>query len=97
MDGAAPQVDVEMTPRHPTLDECKIAGRGPDNYPGSPYNSGGLPDTPEERERFEAYLQGHCWYAGIYDEEIRAYDTVTVRCLYGVWRDRGALPTVWGA
>lgn len=76
---------------HPTLEQCEAAGRGPENCPGAPYNSGGLPDTPEERSRFEAYLRGHCWEAGRYDPVARGYDTAHVRCLYGVWRDRGAL------
>lgn len=81
-------------PRHPTIAECEAAGRGPDNYPGKPYEVGGLPDTSEERARFEAYMRGHCWSHGLYDNETRSYDTVQVRMLYGVWRDRGALPTI---
>lgn len=80
--------------RHPTIEECEAAGRGPINYPGKSFESGGLPDTPEERARFEAYLRGHCWAVGEYDEYLRCYDTVGVRMLYGVWKDRGALPTV---
>lgn len=80
--------------RHPTLEECETAGRGPSNYPGKEFESGGLPDTPDERARFEAYMRGHCWQVGKYDESLRCYDTVGVRMLYGVWRDRGALPTV---
>ena len=83
------------SPRHPTLVECHKAGRGPDNGPGKPYCSGGLPDTADERERFEAYMQGHHWDCGKYNKELRCYDTVLVRCLYGVWRDRGSMPTVW--
>jgi hypothetical protein len=94
---AALRLTAELghSPRHPTLAECHKAGRGPDNCPGDPYDSGGLPDTPEERERFEAYMLGHHWDCGKYDKELRCYDTVLVRCLYGVWRDRGSLPTVW--
>lgn len=81
--------------RHPTLQECEAAGRGPSNYPGKPYESGGLPDTPEERARFEAYMKGHCWKVSAYNEQERSYGDVSTRCFYGVWRDRGALPTVW--
>jgi hypothetical protein len=80
--------------RHPTLSECEAAGKGPSNGLGAPYSSGGVRDTSEERERFEAYMQGHCWSIGNYDGAARGYDTVFVRCLYGVWRDRGSLPTV---
>ncbi len=83
-----------MVGRHPTIEECEAAGRGQSNYPGKPFESGGLQDAPEERARFAAYMRGHCWDIGIYDEKLRAYDTVFVRCLYGVWKDRGALPTV---
>lgn len=81
--------------RHPTLQECEAAGRGPSNYPGKPYESGGLPDTPEERARFEAYMKGHCWKVSAYNEQERSYGDVSTRCFYGLWRDRGALPTVW--
>lgn len=80
--------------RHPTLGECRAAGRGPENFPGKPFEVGGLPDTPEERARFEAYMGGHCWEVGKYHAAKRAYDTNFVRCCYGVWRDRGSLPTV---
>jgi hypothetical protein len=78
-----------------TVDECYAAGRGPDNYPGKPFSSGGLPDTPEERERFEAYMRGHCWAVGEYDAKLGIYEEMTARCLYGLWRDRGAMPTIW--
>ena len=81
--------------RHPTVEECEAAGRGPDNGPGKPFDSGGLPDTPEERARFEAYMRGHCWGLSNYDEALRSYPNTFERMLYGVWRDRGALPTVW--
>jgi hypothetical protein len=77
--------------QHPTIEQCRAAGRGPENGPGLPYNVGGLPDTPEERARFEAYMQGHCWEAGPYNEAERSYSFSITRCLYGVWRDRGAL------
>lgn len=83
------------TPRHPTLEECRTAGQGPTYIPGKGHTKVGLPNTPEERKRFEAYMCGHCWAFGSYDEELKAYDTVDVRMLYGVWRDRGALPTMW--
>ncbi len=83
------------TPRHPTIAECEEARRGPYNCPGLPYQAGGLPDTAEERARVEAYMRGHCWDAGKYDEVAHCYDGMFVRRLYGVWRDRGALPTVW--
>lgn len=85
----------QHAPRHPTVEECEAAGRGPDNGPGKPFDSGGLPDTPEERARFEAYMRGHCWGLSTYDDELRAYPNTVERMLYGVWRDRGALPTVW--
>lgn len=81
--------------RHPTLTECEAAGRGPDNYPGKPFEVGGLSATKEERARFEAYMRGHCWDVGHYVDADECYDTTFVRCLFGVWRDRGALPTVW--
>src|SRR5699024_6946460 len=81
--------NLDQPSRHPTLDECKAAGQGP----GFPHNEncseGGLPNTSEERERFEAYMRGHCWEVGRYVESMRCYDTVGVRMLYGVWRDRG--------
>jgi len=73
----------------PTIDECFAAGKGPEQ--SVPYSEGGLSNTPEERARFEAYMRGHCWEIGNYDESLKAYDTVLVRMLYGVWRDRGAL------
>ena len=81
-------------PRHPTLDECGAAGNG-GTYSAAVYTEGGLPDTTDERARFEAYMRGHCWDAGKYDDRLHCYDTTTVRMLYGVWRDRGSLPTVW--
>ena len=83
-------VDRIVGLHHPTLAECEAAGRGP----GLGNGEGGLPDTPEERARFEAYMRGHCWDFGRYDEGKRCYETVLVRMLYGVWRDRGALPIV---
>ena len=55
------------------------------------FREGGLPNTAEERARFEAYMRGHCWDFGNYDSERQCYDTVSVRMLYGVWRDRGLL------
>ena len=82
-------------PRHPTLAECEAAGRGPENYPGKPFEVGGLPATKEERARFEVYMRGHCWDVGRYVSADECYDTTFVRCLFGVWRDRGTLPTVW--
>lgn len=85
----------QALPRHPTLAECEAAGRGPENYPGKPFEVGGLPATKEERARFEAYMRGHCWDVGHYVDAEKCYDTTFVRCLFGVWRDRGALPTVW--
>ncbi len=82
-------------PRHPTLAECEAAGRGPENYPGKPFEVGGLPATKEERARFEAYMRGHSWGVGNYVDAEDCYNTMFVRCLFGIWRDRGALPTVW--
>ena len=76
--------------RHPTLEECKAAGRGPEDAQGNT-------DTPEERARFESYMRGHCWEVGVYLHAETGYDTVFVRCIYGVWRDRGSLPTTYGA
>ena len=55
------------------------------------YVEGGLSNTLEERTRFEAYMRGHCWKVGEYNAETQCYDTVLIRMLYGVWRDRGAL------
>lgn len=81
----------------PTLEQCYAAGRGPDNGPGVPYREGGLPNTPEERARFEAYMRGHYWAIGTFDEELNGYDTLSVRCLYGVWRDRGAIDAGLGS
>ena len=40
-------------------------------------------------------MRGHCWEVGKFEAETNSYDSTFVRCLYGVWRDRGALPTVW--
>lgn len=73
----------------PTLDECFAAGKGPEQM--DTFREGGLPNTPEERARFEAYMRGHCWSIGEYSDDKQCYDTVLVRMLYGVWRDRGAL------
>lgn len=81
-------------PRHPTIEECKKAGMGREFIPGEGYSEGGLPNTEDERNRFEAYMRGHCWDVGNYDNERHCYDTVLVRMLYGVWRDRGSLPTI---
>ena len=86
--------EVDRVPRHPTLAECQAAGRGPNAMQEGSW-VGGLPDTPEERERFETYMRGHCWAFGQYEEAMRSYDTLAVRMLYGLWRDRGVLPTVW--
>lgn len=93
---AACPLDRSVMPRHPTIDECYAAGKGPEWRPNMAHPEGGLPNTQEERARFEAYMRGHCWDFGKFDEETRSYDTVMVRMLYGVWRDRGALPTVAG-
>ena len=82
-------------PRHPTLAECDAAGRGPIRVPGWSSSGGGLPNTADERLRFEAYMHGHCWDVGAYIEATNSYDTTFVRCAYGVWRDRGSLPTVF--
>lgn len=87
--------NLHAASRHPTLAECEAAGRGPENYPGKPFEVGGLPATKEERARFEAYMRGHAWDVGHYVSADECYDTTFVRCLFGVWRDRGALPTVW--
>lgn len=76
-------------PDEPTLEECFAAGKGPEQT--GTFLEGGLSNTPEERARFEAYMRGHCWEVGNYDDAERAYDTVIVRMLYGVWRDRGLL------
>lgn len=77
--------------RHPTLAECEAAGRGPVYKKGDECNEGGLPNTPKERERFEAYMTGHCWHVDGYDAKHQCYETISVRQLYVVWRDRGAL------
>ena len=76
-------------PTEPTVDECFAAGQGP--AVTDKFREGGLPNTAEERARFEAYMRGHCWDFGNYDSERQCYDTVSVRMLYGVWRDRGLL------
>ncbi len=82
--------------RHPTLKECYNAGCG-GVYKAKVGEDwvGGLPDTPEERARFESYMKGHCWDFGRYDDSLKSYDTVPARMLYGVWRDRGSLPTIF--
>jgi hypothetical protein len=72
--------------RHPTIEECERAGNGYGIF---------TPDTPAERHRFEAYMRAHSWDYGAYDKKSKCYAHVSVRMLYGVWRDRGALPTVW--
>ncbi len=82
--------------RHPTLAECEAAGVGKMRDADGNVRVVGLPDTPEERARFEAYMRGHCWGVGGYEEVAHHYDTMMVRMLYGVWRDRGGLPTVGG-
>jgi hypothetical protein len=76
-------------PVEPTIEQCFAAGKGPEQ--SDTFREGGLPNTPEERARFEAYMRGHCWDIGGYDESIQGYDTTLVRMLYGVWRDRGLL------
>lgn len=81
---------IEAGLREPTLEECFAAGRGPEQKSGE-FNEGGLPNTPEERMRFEEYMRGHCWEFGGYDHAKKCYDTVFVRMMYGVWRDRGSL------
>lgn len=73
----------------PTIEQCHAAGKGPESSPN--WTEGGLPNTPDERARFEAYMKGHCWTVGQYDSEMSCYDTTLVRMLYGVWRDRGAV------
>jgi len=78
--------------REPTEKECFEIGRGPAEAP--PFRHGWMPDTADERKRFEAYMRGHCWDFGSYDLKTLSYDTVMVRMLYGVWRDRGYLATV---
>lgn len=78
---------------HPTIEQCAMAGRGSEQVKGG-FSEGGFPDTLEERSRFEAYMMGHCWYIGKYDESIKGYDTTMVRMLYGVWRDRGWLSSI---
>lgn len=79
--------------RHPTDAECYAAGKGPGIDTNGKFHEGGLPDTPDERARFEAYMNGHCWYVFPYDEELKSYSEIDTRRLYGVWRDRGSLPT----
>lgn len=85
----APQQDMVMVPREPTLEECFAAGKGPGQ--ADTFREGGLSNTPEERARFESYMRGHCWGTGRYDDTQQCYDTTFVRMLYGVWRDRGLL------
>lgn len=77
---------------HPTIEQCEAAGRGPDNGPDKRFDEGGLPNMPEERARFEAYMRGHCWRA-VFDPATNSYDDMPARICYGVWRDRGALAT----
>jgi len=84
-----------MKPRHPTIEECFEAGKGPGYSSLHRYSASLLPDNEQERARFEAYMKGHCWDFGEYDEEAGGYDVLMVRMLYGVWRDRGALPTIF--
>lgn len=84
-----------QSPRHPSLEECRAAGVGPAYDPSEGYREGGMPNTEEERARFEAYMAGHAWHVGAYDEAKRCYVEMLTRLLYGVWRDRGSLPTVW--
>lgn len=74
--------------REPSEEECFAAGKGP--APGIDWHEGGLPNTPQERARFESYMRGHCW-AFNYDSATHCYDDTIVRMLYGVWRDRGWL------
>lgn len=64
---------------HPTLEQCAQVAK-----------SGGLPDTAEERARFEAYMRSLNW-VDEYNEERGGYCKSYVRCAYVVWRDRGAL------
>jgi len=94
IEAAAPLPDTHtVIPKaqlEPTIDECFAAGKGPPVV-GSKFREGFVPDTPDERARFEAYMKGHCWDVGTYDADKGCYDTVGVRQLYGVWRDRGYL------
>lgn len=84
-------VKDHMLPRHPTLAECYMAGAGKGTTDSK---DGGLPDTEEERGGFSEYMRGHCWARGQYDYSRGCYQDVQTRMLYGIWRDRGALPTV---
>ena len=76
----AEEAERKLAEAHPTTEECEAMGR-----------NGGLPDTPEERTRFEAYMRGHSWEPGPYDGKKGCYWETVPRMLYGVWRDRGAL------
>ena len=69
--------------------------KGIPRVPNWSSSGGGLPNTDDERLRFEAYMRGHCWDVGTFDTKTNSYDTTFVRCAYGVWRDRGSLPTIF--
>lgn len=64
-----------------TIENCTRAGVG--DYQ--------LPDTPEERVLFEAYMKGHSWAIGEYNIETKSYSDTLTRMLYGVWRDAAGL------
>lgn len=51
----------------------------------------GSPRNDRERKLFEAYMSGHCWKCGTWNEKLGCYDDMSTRVMYAVWRDRAAL------
>lgn len=51
----------------------------------------GAPHNEHERLRYEAYMRGHCWQVGVWNADKVAYDDMTNRMLFAVWRDRAAM------
>ena len=54
----------------------------------------GAPHSETERLLFEAYLHGHNWRVGTWDEKVKGYTDMDTRRLFAMWRDRAFLSTL---
>jgi hypothetical protein len=58
----------------------------------------GGPVDHNERELFEAWMQGHCWHCGDWiatDEDDGYYDLASTRVIWAAWCDRAALQSTF--